>query len=103
VRRLLEVLFLDVLDDNQLTRPEIGCSASHNKIYETIIKDNYSHAIIFEDDSQISNNFSKAFQKIKKVKSTILKCLAEYEDILWTKNKISKAYHYSLIKDGNDV
>lgn len=42
-------------------------------------------------------------QKIKKVKSTILKCLAEYEDILWTKNKISKAYHYSLIKDGNDV
>jgi glycosyl transferase family 25 len=60
--------FLDVLDDNQLTRPEIGCSASHNKIYETIIKENYSHAIIFEDDSQIRNNFSKALQKIKKEK-----------------------------------
>ena len=60
--------FLDVLDDNQLTRPEIGCSASHNKIYETIIKENYSHAIVFEDDSQIKNNFLKALQKIKKEK-----------------------------------
>jgi glycosyl transferase family 25 len=60
--------FLNVLDENQLTRPEIGCSASHNKIYEKIIKENYSHAIVFEDDSQIRSNFSKALQKIKKEK-----------------------------------
>jgi glycosyl transferase family 25 len=60
--------FVDVLDGKQLTRPEIGCSASHNKIYETIVKENYSHAIVFEDDSLIKDNFLKILKEIKKEK-----------------------------------
>jgi len=56
----------ETLDSVSLTRPEIGCSASHNKIYETIIRENYSHAIIFEDDAVIDKKFSSFLRKIKK-------------------------------------
>jgi glycosyl transferase family 25 len=56
----------ETLDSVSLTRPEIGCSASHNKIYETIIRESYSHAIIFEDDAVIDKKFSSFLHKIKK-------------------------------------
>jgi glycosyl transferase family 25 len=60
------LFFKNVLDGNYLTRPEIGCSASHNKIYEIIINENYSHAIVFEDDSVIDKRFSVFLHKIKR-------------------------------------
>jgi glycosyl transferase family 25 len=67
VKECIDFLFFeDVLDGNYLTRPEIGCSASHNKIYETIINENYSHAVVFEDDSIIDKRFLKFLHKVKK-------------------------------------
>jgi glycosyl transferase family 25 len=33
-----------------MEKPEIGCSMSHNIIYKKIMAENYSHAIVLEDD-----------------------------------------------------
>jgi len=60
------LFFTDIVNGNYLTKPEIGCSASHNKIYQTIVDKNYSHAIVFEDDAVIDKKFVKLLQRIKK-------------------------------------
>lgn len=70
-----EYLKSNVLDypNCYLTRGEIGCSLSHIKIYEDIIKNNLSYAMILEDDAVLSSqlpNFIADFEYIvnKKIK-----------------------------------
>jgi glycosyl transferase family 25 len=55
----------NTLGRKKLTKPEIGCSASHNEIYKIIVTENYSHAIVFEDDTIIEKNFIKALNQLK--------------------------------------
>lgn len=40
-----------VFDEVYIRRPEIGCSMSHNLIYKKVIGEDYSHAIVLEDDA----------------------------------------------------
>lgn len=42
-----------------LTLGEIGCALSHIKVYEYIVKNNISQAIILEDDAIVSQDFEK--------------------------------------------
>jgi glycosyl transferase family 25 len=58
-------VFKNILDGRELTRPEIGCSASHNLIYKKIIAENYSHAIVFEDDVIIKKFFTTFLKKLQ--------------------------------------
>jgi glycosyl transferase family 25 len=39
-----------------LTLPEIGCALSHLSIYKKILEENLLNALVFEDDSLISND-----------------------------------------------
>lgn len=57
-------IFIDILNGKELTKPEIGCSASHNEIYKKIIEENYSHAIVFEDDVIIRKSFINFLNQI---------------------------------------
>jgi GR25 family glycosyltransferase involved in LPS biosynthesis len=58
-------VFNNILDGRNLTKSEIGCSASHNEIYKKIVAENYSHAIVFEDDVIIKNIFVKILRQLK--------------------------------------
>lgn len=44
---------------NYLTKSEIGCALSHQKIYKKILEDNLNAAIIMEDDAVICGNVNK--------------------------------------------
>jgi GR25 family glycosyltransferase involved in LPS biosynthesis len=57
-------VFTNILGGKQLTKPEIGCSASHNEIYKRIIEENYSHAIVFEDDVIIKKLFTTFLKRL---------------------------------------
>lgn len=43
---------------NHLTRGEIGCALSHQKIYREIIEKRLSHALILEDDALFAGNIN---------------------------------------------
>lgn len=43
---------------------EIGCLLSHKKIYQKIVDENIEHALIFEDDVILRENFLPVLQKI---------------------------------------
>jgi GR25 family glycosyltransferase involved in LPS biosynthesis len=45
-----------------MTNGEIGCAASHNKIYEKIITERYSHGVVFEDDARTVENFQNFWE-----------------------------------------
>lgn len=51
----------------KLTKGEIGCALSHLSIYDRIIKENISHALIFEDDAIIPENISNIFREIRQL------------------------------------
>src|SRR5690554_3459616 len=47
-----------------LTKGEIGCAASHIQVYEKIISQGLSEAIILEDDAQPSEDFIQNLQEL---------------------------------------
>ncbi|WP_340610758.1 glycosyltransferase family 25 protein [Xenorhabdus bharatensis] len=51
----------------KLTKGEIGCALSHLFIYEKIISENISHALILEDDAVLSNNIHRITSDIEKI------------------------------------
>ena len=46
----------------QLTKGAIGCYLSHVKIWEDIVKHNYEHVLVFEDDARPPPHFLKALK-----------------------------------------
>ncbi|GKW17951.1 beta-1,4-galactosyltransferase [Pectobacterium carotovorum subsp. carotovorum] len=53
---------------NYLSKGEIGCALSHQKIYKKILDDNIDYALILEDDVEISqdiNQFLRDFLSVK--------------------------------------
>lgn len=53
--------------DIHLSLGEIGCSLSHLKIYQKMIDENISHALILEDDVVIPEDF---LERVNKINST---------------------------------
>lgn len=47
----------------QLTKGAIGCYLSHVKVWEHILKNNHSIALVFEDDAKVPSNFLKQTKK----------------------------------------
>lgn len=60
-----------ILNDNELRRGEIGCSLSHYKIYEEILKNDAELGLILEDDvffvKGFNNKLNKTLDKVKNV------------------------------------
>ncbi|MFJ5409258.1 glycosyltransferase family 25 protein [Pectobacterium punjabense] len=53
---------------NYLSKGEIGCALSHQKVYKKIIDDDIEYALILEDDVDLSqdiNSFLKDFMSVK--------------------------------------
>ena len=42
-----------------LVGPEFGCFLSHKKIYQKMINENISYALVLEDDAKLNKNFSE--------------------------------------------
>ncbi|PHM70362.1 lipooligosaccharide galactosyltransferase I [Xenorhabdus sp. KJ12.1] len=51
----------------RLTKGEIGCALSHLFIYEKIIKEKISHALILEDDAILSDNIHNVISEIENI------------------------------------
>lgn len=59
--------FYKKYNSKKLTLAEVGCAMSHIKIYEKIVNENLSGAIILEDDAIISQHFKEiVFNAINK-------------------------------------
>lgn len=71
------------------------------KFVESNLKSNVNSVltdqILLLLNSQKSMKQFEICNKINKSKSIILKCLNDYEGVLWIKTKISKAYEYKVI------
>ncbi|MBA0165890.1 MULTISPECIES: glycosyltransferase family 25 protein [Pectobacterium] len=79
-----------------LSKGEIGCSLSHQKIYKKILDDNIDYALILEDDVEISNsigNFLDLFSKSdKKNQGDVFLLYPSGVKIINKKIKISKDF-----------
>lgn len=53
--------------DHQLEPREIGCSLSHLKLYQKIIKENYDFALILEDDAILTKNIVSLIDFLLKI------------------------------------
>ncbi|GHU75172.1 hypothetical protein FACS189461_0910 [Spirochaetia bacterium] len=53
----------------ELTKGEIGCALSHFLIYKKIIDEHIDHAIILEDDAQLTDDFPLVIEALHKVKT----------------------------------
>ena len=47
----------DPFKKSSITNGEIGCALSHCTIWEEIVKNNYNHSLIIEDDAVFSDDF----------------------------------------------
>jgi len=69
--------FIDAIDgkdlkgNNYMTGPEQGCYLSHRKVWEIVLKENISNALIVEDDFEFHPDFNFLFPKMyEKIPST---------------------------------
>ena len=53
----LSTKWKDPFKNTSINKGEIGCAMSHYKIWQDIIKNNYNHALVVEDDGEFSENF----------------------------------------------
>ena len=60
----LSTRWKDPFKNTSINKGEIGCAISHHKIWSDIIKNNYNHALIVEDDGEFSENFIDKCDKI---------------------------------------
>ena len=54
----------DPFKNTKINMGEIGCALSHHKIWELIVKNNYNHCLIIEDDACFEEDFIKKVSKI---------------------------------------
>ena len=54
----------DPFKNTKINMGEIGCALSHHKIWELIVKNNYNHCLILEDDACFEEDFIKKVSKI---------------------------------------
>ena len=60
----LSTKWKDPFKNTSINKGEIGCAMSHYKIWKDIIKNNYNHALVVEDDGEFSDNFIDKCDKI---------------------------------------
>lgn len=78
----------------KLTIGEIGCALSHQKIYDLVLENNLSGALIIEDDFVISENFINYIKQpeiITDVDCLILSCHSS------NKYKYPQKYNYQIM------
>ena len=99
-QRLIDFDKAEVNQRRRVSLNEMGCSLSHQKVYERIIEDNLEGAFIFEDDVMLSLNVKKILSSIDTNKNKLPKSV-------WL--GMSKSYFYidehvvSLFSNDNDV
>lgn len=62
----------DPFKNTSINKGEIGCAMSHYKIWKDIIKNNYNHALIIEDDGEFAENFIDKCENINTPNDTDL-------------------------------
>ena len=57
--------WVDPFKNTKINCGEIGCAESHYRVWELIVKNNYNHALILEDDACFSDNFINKVDEIE--------------------------------------
>ena len=80
----------------KLSAPEIGCSASHIKCYQYIIKNNIENCIIMEDDAYPSIMLKKWINKRKNIKEKSIISFFAYPSGFVNKKSVQKIFNKTI-------
>lgn len=81
----------------QLARGEIGCALSHKKIYQKMVDENISKALIFEDDIEFDENLLKFLQSNKLPSNAELILLGYWVDGIKNLNVLTSFRHRTVL------
>ena len=81
---------------------EIGCTLSHQNIYNEIIKHKIKSALIFEDDIIIKDNFSELLPKIERLLNTSVPTIILLSGWFWfsRSRSLDKSHKLAKVVDG---